>query len=61
MAKILINVDEVMEMTGLSKDTSYKLIREVNSEMKKKGFTIYRGKANREYLLKKLGGNNASI
>lgn len=61
MAKILINVDEVMQMTGLSKDTSYKLIREVNSEMKKKGFTVYRGKTNREYLLKKLGGNNASI
>lgn len=61
MSKILIDVEEVMEITGLSKVTSYKLIREVNSELKKLGYTTYRGKTNRVFLLKKLGDTNASI
>lgn len=59
--KTLINPQDVMAITGLKYDSSCKLIRECNEELKAKGFRTFRGKTLKSYLLERLGDKNASI
>lgn len=59
--KILINPQEVMALTGLEYDSACKIIRELNEELKTKGYRTIRGKILKDYLIERLGGNYASI
>lgn len=64
--KILIGIEEVMEITGLQYDSSASLIRDTNAYLKKKNkeARTFRGKANRKLLLELLGekgDNYASV
>lgn len=38
-----------MEILGISKSAAYKLMRELNEEMVKKGYIAIRGRVNRKY------------
>lgn len=51
----LLNVEEVMELTGAKQSTAYRIIREVNAEMEKRGFLTLRGKVNKTFLCERLG------
>lgn len=42
--KRFLNAKEIAEITGLSKEGSYKIIRELNDELTRKGFLTVRGK-----------------
>lgn len=53
--KVLLNADEVCEVCRIKKNKAYKIIKEINEEMEKKGYITIRGKVNRAYLLKRLG------
>lgn len=53
---MFMNVDEVVTELGISKPFAYKLIRQMNSELKAKGFITITGRVNRKYFLEKFYG-----
>lgn len=53
--KLLLNVKDVQNLCDVSKWKAYELIRDVNSEMKEKGFMTIQGRVNKDYLLERLG------
>lgn len=59
----LLTVNEVASICKIKQCRAYKLIKEVNEEMQKKGYIIIRGRVNKDYLYTRLGlevNNNAS-
>ncbi|MCI7344376.1 MAG: hypothetical protein MSH33_10575 [Fusobacterium necrophorum] len=59
--KILIDVNETMKITGLKKDSAYRLIRETNEDLRKEGYVIFRGKTNKRRLLERLGEKGVCV
>lgn len=51
---IMMNVDEVAEELNISKPFAYKIMREMNSELKARGYLTIQGKVNRKYFLEKI-------
>lgn len=48
------NVDEVTELLGMSKSFCYKLVQNLNGELKAKGCIIFPGKVPKKYLEERL-------
>lgn len=44
MDEKFLKVDEVMQILGISKSVAYKIMRQMNDELKKKGYAVIRGK-----------------
>lgn len=66
MQNKFIRVDEVAKELDVSKPYAYKLIRQLNDELKEKGFITIAGRVNRQYFHERLYGAernevNASI
>ncbi len=51
-----ITSKEVAEELGVSKSFAYKVVRQLNDELKKKGFMIVSGKVSRVYYEEKFYG-----
>ncbi len=51
-----IRVDEVAQELDVSKPYAYKLIRQLNDELKAKGFITIAGRVNRQYFMERLYG-----
>ena len=49
-----MTADDVAEELGISKSHAYKIMRELNTELKKMGKLTIAGRVNRNYFLKKL-------
>jgi len=49
-------VDEVAKELDVSKPYAYKLIRQLNDELKTKGFITIAGRVNRQYFTERLYG-----
>lgn len=58
--KLYYDVNEVAEMLGLSVSTTYKIMREMNQELKKKGYIIVAGKVPKAYFHEKYYGCSKS-
>ena len=54
--QIFMRVNEVAEELGVSVPYAYKLIRQLNEELKSKGFITISGRINREYFNERLYG-----
>lgn len=52
--KIMLDAHDVSELLNIKLYLSYKIIREINDELRKAGKLTIRGRVNREYLMKKL-------
>lgn len=52
--KRFLNVNEVAEYMDISIPTAYKIIRELNDELKAAGFIVISGKINRAYFESKI-------
>ncbi len=52
--KYLLNAEDVSRLLGIKIGMAYKLIRELNAELKAMGKLTIRGKVNRKYLESKL-------
>ena len=66
MENKFIRVDEVAKELDVSKPYAYKIIRQLNEELKAKGFITIAGRVNRQYFNERLYGAernkvNASI
>lgn len=55
-SNMFMSVDEVVEELGISKPFAYKLIRQMNSELKAKGFITINGRVSRKYFMEKFYG-----
>ena len=53
---LFIRVDEMVEELQISKPYAYKLMRELNEELKKKGYTTISGRLSRQYYEEKFYG-----
>ncbi len=52
----LINAKEVAEILGTSKSHAYKLVQQLNDELKKQGYIVIAGKVSRAYFEEKIYG-----
>ena len=48
-----MRVEDVADMLGISKSYAYKIVRDLNAELKAKGFITVSGRINRQYFLEK--------
>lgn len=56
--ELFVKAEEIAEELGVSKPYAYKLVREMNEELKKKGFLIIAGRVSRRYFEEKFYGLN---
>ena len=54
MANQFMKADEVAKELGISRSFAYKLIRQLNQELKERGFLTIAGRINRDYLRERL-------
>ena len=48
-----LRVDEVAEILGISKSYAYKIVQQLNAELKEQGFITIAGRVNKQYFLEK--------
>ena len=60
MENKFIRVDEVAKELGVSTSYAYKLIRQLNNELKAKGFVVIAGRVNSQYFNERLYGAERS-
>ena len=53
---ILMGVEEVRNLLNISKSAAYKIIRNLNEELEKKGYITIKGRISREYFKEKFYG-----
>ncbi|MGL5583520.1 MAG: transcriptional regulator [Cetobacterium sp.] len=53
--KVLLNVEDVQKICDVGRFKAYEIIRDLNKEMKKKGYVVIRGKINSTYFSERLG------
>lgn len=56
MNEKFLEVGDVMQILGISRSASYKLMRQINSELEKKGYIVIRGKVSRKYFEERIYG-----
>ncbi len=56
--KMFVNAEEVARDLGVSKPFAYKLVREMNEELKSKGFITIAGRISRKYYEERCYGLN---
>lgn len=56
MASSMINVHEVMELLQVSESKAYNVIKQLNTELKEKGYITIAGKVSRKYFNEKFYG-----
>jgi predicted transcriptional regulator len=53
-----LKVEDVMQILEISKSAAYKIMRQMNDELLKKGYVIIRGKVSRKYFEERFYGMN---
>ncbi len=56
MEQMFVQVDEVCELLGVSRSMAYLLMRQLNEELKQKGYMTIAGKVSRKYFMEKFYG-----
>ena len=56
MSKAFIKVEEVAQVLGVSKSYAYKIVREMNNELKLRGFLTIAGRVSKQYFEEKFYG-----
>ena len=51
--KLYMNAQEVADAMGISIAFAYKIMRDLNAELKKKGFIVVSGRVNRQYFMER--------
>lgn len=49
-----MRVDDVAAELGVSKSYAYKIVRQLNAELKEKGFLTVSGRVNKKYFMEKV-------
>lgn len=61
MGKIYYSATDIVEMLDVSKATAYKIIREMNEELKEAGYIILQGKVPKAYFCEKWYGLKGNV
>ena len=61
MENKFIRADEIADELGVSKPYAYKLIRQLNGELKDKGFITIAGRVDRQYFNERLYGAGKDV
>lgn len=56
MNEKFLKVDDVMQILGISKSAAYNIMRQLNNELKEKGYAVIRGKISRKYFEERFYG-----
>ena len=56
MNEKFLEVGDVMQILGISRSAAYKLMRQITSELAKKGYIVIRGKVSRKYFEERIYG-----
>ena len=59
--RLLMTAEEVSEVLGISLSKSYRIIREMNAELEKKGFLTINGKVNRKFFAERFYGYDEEV
>lgn len=51
--KLYMSVEEVAEAMGVSVSFAYKIVRQLNAELRQKGFITVAGRVNRQYFMER--------
>lgn len=54
MSSPFITAKEAGELLGVSRTSAYRIVHQLNEELKEKGYIIVRGKVAKEYFFKRL-------
>jgi hypothetical protein len=49
MEKLYYTVDDVTVLLGIAKPTAYKIVQQLNKELKEKGYIVVAGRISRKY------------
>lgn len=60
MTKQVLTAKDISEICGISESKSYCIIRQLNEELKAKGFLTFSGKVSRAYFNKRMYGMEES-
>lgn len=61
MNEKFLEVGDVMQILGGSRSAAYKLMRQINSELEKKGYIVIRGKVSRKYFEERIYGMSDAV
>jgi predicted transcriptional regulator len=56
LTNTFIKVDEVAQSLGVSKSYAYKIVREMNNELKQRGFLTIAGRISKQYFEERFYG-----
>ena len=51
---VFAKADEVSELLNCGKSTAYKIMRQLNNELKEKGFITISGRLNKQYFMERV-------
>lgn len=54
MGNLFLRAEEVQQILGVSKSYAYKVIKEMNSELRRQGFRTIAGRVNKQYFFEKV-------
>lgn len=60
-SKTFISVQEVAEELGVSKSYAYKVVKQLNEELKQQGYLTVAGRVNAQYFHKKICYNERHV
>ena len=61
MNEKFLKVDDVMQILGISKSVAYNIMRQLNDELKEKGYAVIRGKISRKYFEERFYGMTDAV
>jgi hypothetical protein len=61
MNEKFLKVEDVMQILGISKSSAYNIMRQMNDELKKKGYVVIRGKVSRKYFEERFYGMTDAV
>ena len=53
--KLFLQAEDIMEIMGIARSTAHKLIRDLNSELRKNGYITIQGKVPTKYYFERFG------
>lgn len=61
MTTQVLTAKDIAEMCDISESKAYQIIRQLNDELKAKGYLVFRGRVSRVYFLEKMYGMKEGV
>lgn len=61
MTRQVLTAKDIAEICDVSEGTGYKIIKQLNDELKAKGFLTFKGRVSRAYFMEKMYGMKEDV